>query len=625
MAKLTISQDNSLDWLRELGQDVYLPMIEQLAPIVAESTVPESLPDKVRTKLIASAIENSEWSMSLTSNEKQGVVSISGPNFTMRRIIRVKRGVIVHSYFEVGQKLQNKGLAEIVLNTTAKVSDKLGINKVILDANLDVGGYAWLRKGFFPEDVEKLIDVASGKAQLLKKFEDAISNLSSREVREFVLTDAFREYRDLFLGSSWEGQIDLSDPISREAFIKNAYAAEKLIKSKALPKAMTYNEQIYDSLVRRQTYMLRYARNTTKESINILKATEKQIRLLVLGYADDYAGLQATSAEARALFKQMEQEILSARQEAWVQIQEQVPEEFAQFAALESAAMVRAIEAPFPIDLGLQTLSPKHLNAIVKSQPFEGRTLSEWLKRAEDVDVDRIVRNAKNGMIKGLTPTQVARSVMGSAELDYRDGQVRKVFNDLEATYLTVTNGIGNQIKQDIYAENADIIETEYYVATLDIRTTVECAGNDGKTFKRGEGPIPPLHFRCRSLRIPYINPEALRKRGFDATSNSEFLDKFAEENNLGRIASYDDLPRGYKAAYNKWARIETRNKVGQVPATQNFDQFLRNQSVAFQNEYLGIRKAEIFRQGNLTLDQFVTKEGYELTIPDLEKLANTG
>jgi hypothetical protein len=35
------------------------------------------------------------------------------------------------------------------------------------------------------------------------------------------------------------------------------------------------------------------------------------------------------------------------------------------------------------------------------------------------------------------------------------------------------------------------------FLATLDSKTTVQCAANDGKTFPVGEGPMPPLHANC--------------------------------------------------------------------------------------------------------------------------------
>lgn len=391
-----------------------------------------------------------------------------------------------------------------------------------------------------------------------------------------------------------------------------------------MSKTMTVNEQILDGMVRHQSYLMRYARGITKDSAKLLQATEKRVRAAVLLYAEEYEGLSATSKEAQLIFKELQKEITEIRMEAWAAIQKAVPEEFAALAAIEAAAMIKIIEAPFPVSLGLQPLSVTHLNAIAKARPFEGELLATWLKANADTDISLITRNAKSAMVAGQTPSQVARSVMGTQALQYKDGQAKKAFQKLESLYLTVTNGIGNQVKQDLYAANADIIEEEYFVATLDIRTTTQCAGNDGLVFPRGQGPIPPLHFRCRSLRIPYLNPENLHKRGFDSSSNREFLDKFAEENNLGTIRNYNDLPRGYKGAYNSWARKETRRKVGQVPALQNFDQFLRNQTETFQNEYLGVGKANIFRQGKLKLNEFVTADGYELTIADLEKLSKT-
>lgn len=623
MAKLTISQDRADEWLRELGEDIYLPMIEKLAPIVAESTVPEGLPDKIRSKLIKEAIDKNEWSMSLTSNSRQGVVSISGPTFTMRRVISLKKKTIAHAYFEVGQKLQGKGLSSIVLETTDKVSQRVGISKVVLDANLDVGGYAWLRKGFFPESVEKLLDVAvdTKGGNLILEFESIISKMSDADVREYVLTEDFKRFKDLFLGSSWEGSADLSNPVTRKAFTGSANAAASMIKRQIGPPS-TANEKVLNDLVKHQTYLMRYSGSLRNAGVASLTNTEKELRALIMRYTEDFEGLAATSKEAKKLYKEMAEEISKVRAKAWDEIKEDIPEEYLSFATLEQLATIRIIEGAFPVVLGLQPLSVEHIKRIVKAQPFEGRTLKEWLAYNQEIDAERITRIAKNAMIAGQTPTEVARAAMGTKRLDYRDGQARKAFRDLESVYLTVTNGIANEIKADLYKENDDIIDKVMFVATLDIHTTVECAGHDGHTFKLGSEPKPPLHFRCRSLLVPYISPENLRNRGFDANTEKMLVSDFAEENGLGKITNVNSLPRGYKTAYTKWARTRKRELIGQVPATQNFDTWLRNQSPEFQNEYLGPGRAAIFRQGKLTLDKFVTRDGYELTIADLTKLS---
>lgn len=385
----------------------------------------------------------------------------------------------------------------------------------------------------------------------------------------------------------------------------------------------TINEEIRDNMVRHQTYLLRYAGSVRNESTALLADTERRIRLVILDYADRLQGLNKLSKEARALMKELEEQILAIRAEAWAEIKSYAVEEFGEYAKLEGVASIRVIENPFPVALGLQPLPASQLALIANATPFEGRTLREWLARTENVDVDRIVRNAKIGIMQGETPTQVARRVFGTEAMRGRDGVTRKAFKDLESVYLTVTNGINNEVKSQLYAANDDIIDRELFVATLDIRTTLECASNDGKVFELGKGPKPPLHFRCRSLRVPYINPEALFKRGYDASFDKMTLKEFAKDNGLGKITKVDDLPRGYKTAYNTWKRGRVRELVGQVPAKTTFNDWLKGQSKDFQDEYLGKGKAEIFRQGKLSLDKFVTRDGQELTLEQLRKLAS--
>lgn len=629
VANIETSVEGLPRWLAEALTDIYVPMVEEMIPKIAEAVITSKYPEKL-PRLRGKYIDEMEWEVyAVPYGESSFDIYIEGPGIEIQRRLDLKRGVLEHGLFELGYKLQGKGLAQYVMNASADLAAKAGVSHIRLGANLDVGGYAWLRRGFFPEGgVNKLLIISSdnGNRELYQEFGNLFKNMSEKDARIYVLSDEFRKFKPLFLETSWMGDLDVKDDISRTAMTKGAEAAYKLAKRvdvpKPLKKALTYNEEILDGMVRHQTYLMRYARGITVDSAKLLKATEKRVRAAVLLYADEYQGLNPTSKEAQRIYKELQEEIREIRMEAWAQIQETVPAEFAALGGIEAAAMMKIIQGPFPVNLGLQPLSPRHLNAIAKTRPFEGELLSTWLKGSADTDIALIARAAKNGMIEGLTPSQVARAAMGTASLDYRDGEARKAFSKLESLYLTVTNGIGNQVKQDLYAANSDIIEKEYYVATLDIRTTKQCAGYDGQVFPLGKGPIPPLHFRCRSLRIPYINPEVLNKRGFDANSDREMLDKFAEENGLGTIKSYNDLPRGYKGAYNSWARKEARNKVGQVPALQNFDEFLRNQSETFQNEYLGKGKAEIFRQGKLKLNQFVTPDGYELTIADLEKLS---
>lgn len=546
-------------------------------------------------------------------------IDMSGDGIVISRTIRPSEGVIEHALFELDEDLQGRGLSRHVLNATANIAERTGINRVVLEANLDVGGYAWLRKGVFPEDVEELIDAAGG-GDLGREFRALVRNMSEEEVRRYVLTEDFRRFRPLFLDSFWSGEADLSDPITRVAFTRSASQAAEMINRQIGPPS-TANEQILDGLVRRQTFLMRYAASQRNTAHGMLLETEDRVREIVLRYADDLDGLLISSRDAQRLLDQMTQEIADARDVAWDEIISTDLDEAVQLARTEAAALVSAIESPVPVSLGLQPLPASLLRNIARSTPFEGRTLREWLERTRNVDVETIVATAKTGIMQGDTPTQVARRVLGTRGLDFRDSVARRSRRNLEALYLTVTNGIANEVKQELYRANNDIIRTELYVATLDVRTTLICASNDGERFPVNTGPVPPLHFRCRSLRVPYINPNNFGNRPIKPTTDRMLLREFAELRGLGTITSRDQLPRGTRTAYNDFARRRVRELTGQVPATQNFETFLRNQSIEFQNEYLGVRKAEIFRQGNLSLDRFVTRDGYELTIDQLENL----
>lgn len=615
MAKFTVVAEGVPDYIKEQANTTFLDLAKKLAP-------------KVQGPMGIKAEQN-QW---LVGVERAGTgnswrVTIRGPGVTIRRVYHADQKILEHSYFELKGALQGQGLADDVMQASVKFLDKVKATKIALHANLDVGGYAWLRKGFFPGDQYDLIDavvyhLGSTSDPLFQEFRSIISKMTPRKAKEFVLTEEFRKYKKLLLGADWRGNADISRPEVRKALLGKAGEAERMVK-RQIGKPQTANEQILDNLVRHQTYVMRLSHGLSKEAILKVQAGERAVKDIILKYAELMEGVSPVSKKGQKLLKEMTAEIEGVRSGLWKEIGKTAENDAVEYGKVENRATIKAIESPFPVTLGIQPLSVPQIRAIALAMPFEGRTLAEWVARAGVTDTARITANAKIGIMNGETPTQVARRVFGSAENAYRDGVYHRSFKDLESIYLTVTNGINNQVKQQLYAENADIIDLELYVATLDIRTTLECAGNDGKTYPNGEGPVPPLHFRCRSLRVPYINPENLRKRGFDASYDKMLLREYAEANKLKNIRSYSDLPRGYKTAYNNFRRQRVRELVGQVPATQNFEQFLRNQSVEFQNEYLGPGKAAIFRQGKLPLDRFVTRDGYELTIEQLNKLAS--
>jgi len=78
------------------------------------------------------------------------------------------------------------------------------------------------------------------------------------------------------------------------------------------------------------------------------------------------------------------------------------------------------------------------------------------------------------------------------------------------------------------FFDSTGVVDGYQYSAVLDDATSAICSGLNGKKFKSGDEPIPPLHFNCRSLLIPITKYEE-----FTPTESirGEDPQKFIEDN----------------------------------------------------------------------------------------------
>jgi hypothetical protein len=134
--------------------------------------------------------------------------------------------------------------------------------------------------------------------------------------------------------------------------------------------------------------------------------------------------------------------------------------------------------------------------------------------------------------------------------------------------------------RDEFLQENAGLMEGEKFVAVLDAGTTLQCANLDQQVGEVGSLPRPPLHWGCRSTIVPYVN-----------------IDKLLPGIQLKRAAQGGTVARG-----------------------TTYEQWLKGQSKAVQDEALGKGKAELFR-GGLKLEKFVDPTGKAYSLYDLKKV----
>lgn len=362
--------------------------------------------------------------------------------------------------------------------------------------------------------------------------------------------------------------------------------------------ADTSNEQIRDALIRRQTRVIRASTTLGSDMSRLLTLVDADLEKLISTRVDPLTGIRRKFGKTRtARMNALQQAIRDLQKPTYRQIRSEMKAAMVEIGVLEAAFTVNVIEAALPVVVNLALPNSTLLNAIAEHQPFQGRILEKWIRDLNNTDTTRMMDQIRIGMVNGEGEKQITRRIFGTATQNFRDGTRALTKRNVEGIARTAVSFISNQARQEVYAANRAIIPEEIYVATLDGRTTVQCMGLDGRVFKNGTGPVPPVHFKCRSLRVPAVNGQAIGERPAKATTKQmmEGLSKTEQ-------------------------RALTKKLTGTVPATESYQKFLKKQPVGFQRDVLGKTKADLFRKGGLTVDKFTDPRGKTFTIKDLRR-----
>lgn len=379
----------------------------------------------------------------------------------------------------------------------------------------------------------------------------------------------------------------------------------------------TANEEILDAVLRHQIYLLRYSDHVRNRITKILNGTEAELAMRIRDTLRNSQGL--TSPVELKRMQALLAALDAIRLGGWEEASKYLLDEMKELAYQEPIIMDEILNTHIPVEISTVLPKANFLRSVALSRPFEGRVLKEWADSMAAEDLRRIHNAVQMGMVAGETAPDIARRVVGSGAVMGADGMTEMTRRQVQAVVRTAVQHVANNARKDFFTANADLITQEQFVATLDSRTTPICRALDGKLFEVGKGPQAPLHFQCRSLRIAAIDGVLLGDRPANPTTEKMLLKEYADKNGLGNIASRADLPKGTKGAYDDWARKRKREMIGPVPATENYQTWLKRQPNEFQDEVLGAERAALYRDGKLTLDKFVDLQtGRQFSLDEL-------
>jgi len=385
----------------------------------------------------------------------------------------------------------------------------------------------------------------------------------------------------------------------------------------------TANEEYRDAALRHQIGLRRYGSGLTKRVARLLEEADRELTAMLRERLQRFEGkpVDFTSKRWMALLE----DIKAARAVAMKEYRQLSREELQTLGAMEGAREASLLGSAIPIEISFAAVAADQLRAIATSQPFQGRLLREWFQRLEAKDQAELKRVIQMGMVDGEPIDDIVRRVIGTRAKGYTDGVLSATRRDAQAIVRTAVNHVSNTARNYVWEANSDIITARIWSSTLDGRTSAICRARDGKgtptpgnTLPEGILPLkpvnakPPAHINCRSVMIGYIDGIGLvGKRPTVADTRT----RRRREIDFRRMAKEQGRP--IQEIRREWSdRV-----IGRVPADTTYQDFLSRQSASFQDEVLGQTKGRLFRSGGMRVDQFVDRNGNELT---LDQLAQT-
>ena len=263
-------------------------------------------------------------------------------------------------------------------------------------------------------------------------------------------------------------------------------------------------EQIVNEQIQRQEDEKSRAAEIALAMIALLDQSEPQLRVVLERYIAllGQPGVNLSSPVVQAQIANMRAEILTLRATAMDTVDRQMSVELTQ----ETEDEWEFLATLYATALGLTLVKPSITTfSAIRGAAFLGRDLETWLTDLAVADANRIADQVTIGLIRQASREEILRAVLGEQNFDGNNGATQVTRNDLSGIVVSATFAVLVQAKKVMLDEpsNNALLPRELYVAVLDNRTPTICRSLNGKVFPVGSGPYPPLHWNCRSTRVP--------------------------------------------------------------------------------------------------------------------------
>lgn len=337
--------------------------------------------------------------------------------------------------------------------------------------------------------------------------------------------------------------------------------------------------ELIDQILRHSLELQRLSAHEEAQALAILRELEGELRALLASKQLSDVGQR----EVEALLKEAEKAIKSSYTRIPGQIDTQ------ELAILVADRTVAAMQLAIP---AAKLPTAERLSSLTKDVMINGAPSSAWWERQADDLAFKFSAEVRQGVIAGETQERIVGRIVGSPdELGIMDLARRNVRSLVHTSIMSAAN----QARLATFKKNKRHLKGVRWLATLDGHTCIQCMALDGQSWDlKGKAlsgttldfQLPPAHFACRCVATPIA-------KGLDEIFGTAGLD--------ARMGA------------------QTRASKDGPTTAVSFDDFLKRQSPEFVDEMLGVKRADMWRRGKLTLRDLVSGTGRPLTLDELK------
>lgn len=225
-----------------------------------------------------------------------------------------------------------------------------------------------------------------------------------------------------------------------------------------------------------------------------------------------------------------------------------------------------------------------YLKTLASNTIVQGAVQKDWWASQAKDTASSFQTAVRQGLVAAETTPQIVGRVRGVMNISKRSAKT---------LVHTSAQSVANSAREKIFEDNSDVMSGKEWSAALDRRTCPSCGVRDGKRWTIDNKPIdhaipytiPPQHFQCRCSMIPVL--KTWKELGIN-------MDELSDSTRASMEGQVTDK------TFSDWLMRKTET------------------DPAFADRTLGKGRAELWRNGKITMDQMISG-GQPLSLNELK------